>query len=99
MVSMDKKVFGDITIKEVIGAEPSIDELKQLLDIQYKILQKDLESKDKKQLNDLLAYQKIAEKDANSRPGAMALAQNKIKLLVEYSQKYISEINAKLESS
>lgn len=98
MVSLDKKVFGDVTLKEVIGAEPSIDELKESLDNQFKVLQKELESKDKSQLNSLLEYQKIAEKETNSRPGAMALAQNKIQLLINYSQKYINEINNRLQS-
>lgn len=98
MVSLDKKVFGDVTLKEVIGAEPSIGELKESLDDQFKVLQKELESKDKSQLNSLLEYQKIAEKEANSRPGAMALAQDKIQLLVNYSQKYINEINNRLQS-
>ena len=42
--------------------------------------------------------QKIAESHINSRPGAMALAQNKIQLFNEYNQKYIQSIIEKLES-
>ena len=41
---------------------------------------------------------KIAEKHVNSRPGAMALAQDKIRLFTEYSQKYIKILNDKLQS-
>ena len=96
LTSLDKKVFGEITLKEVIGAEPTISELKKSLDNQFKLLQNSLGSKDKYELKKLLDYQIEAEKETNSRPGAMALAQDKIQLLVEFSQKYISEINKKL---
>jgi hypothetical protein len=34
----------------------------------------------------------------NSRPGAMALAQDKIRLFSEYNQKYIQTIKDKLQS-
>jgi len=49
-------------------------------------------------LQKLLEEQQIAEKHVNSRPGAMALAQEKIQLFTEYSQKYIQTINKKLQS-
>jgi hypothetical protein len=49
-------------------------------------------------LEKLLDEQKIAETHINSRPGAMALAQNKIQLFNEYNEKYVKSIKEKLES-
>jgi hypothetical protein len=45
----------------------------------------------------MLEEQKLSEKHVNSRPGAMALAQDKIQLFTQYSQKYIHAINQKLQ--
>jgi hypothetical protein len=42
--------------------------------------------------------QKIAENHINSRPGAMALAQDKIQLFNEYNEKYVQSIMKKLQS-
>lgn len=96
MVNLDKKVFGEITLKEVIGADPLLEDLKKLMEHQLQILVNSLDSKNKEELWQLMKDQIDAEKITNSRPGAMALAQNKIQLLMEYSQKYTSEIKKKL---
>jgi len=99
MTDLDRKVFGQITTKEIIGAFPTaIPDTKNLLDAEYKNLISKLESQTKDSLRKLLEKQEIAEKHVNSRPGAMALAQDKIKLFTEYSQKYIQTINKKLLS-
>ena len=71
---------------------------KNLLEDELKKLIINLESKTIENLQKLLEEQKIAEKHVNSRPGAMALAQDKIRLFTEYSQKYIQIINNKLQS-
>ena len=42
--------------------------------------------------------QKVAETHINSRPGAMALAQDKIQLFNEFNKKYVKAIKEKLES-
>lgn len=99
MTELDKKVFGKITIKEIIGAEPpALPDTKNLLDKELEILLSELEFKSKKELEKLLQEQIISEKLVNSRPGAMALAQNKIQMYTEYSQKYTQSINQKLLS-
>lgn len=99
MIELDKKVFGKITTKEIIGAEPpAIPDTKNLLDIELETLLTQLESKSKEDLQKLLTEQQNAESLVNSRPGAMALAQDKIQLYTEYSQKYIKSINEKLHS-
>jgi len=99
LVELDKKVFGKITTKEIIGAEPpEIPDTKDNLEKELATLLSELESSSKENLEKLLEEQKIAEDHINTRPGAMALAQNKIKLFNEYSKKYTQRIKEKLES-
>jgi hypothetical protein len=98
LTELDKKIFGQITTKEIIGASPpAIPYTKNLLDAELQNLTSQLESQDKEGLQKLLEEQQIAEKHVNSRPGAMALAQDKIQLFTQYSQKYIHTINQKLQ--
>ncbi len=97
MLELDKKIFGKITTKEIIGAEPpEIPDTKDILEKELVILLAELESQSKENLENILEQQKIIEKHVNSRPGAMALAQNKIKLFNEYNKKYIQTIKEKL---
>ena len=98
LTELDRKVFGKITTKEIIGASPSILETKNLLEVELKKLISNLESQTPERLQELLEEQQNAEKHVNSRPGAMALAQDKIRLFTEYSQNYIQIINKKLQS-
>ena len=99
MLELDKKVFGKITTKEIIGAEPpATPDTKNILEKELVILLAELESQPKENLMKLLEEQKIVEKHINSRPGAMALAQNKIQLFNEYNKKYVQTIKEKLES-
>ncbi len=99
MLDLDKKVFGNITTKEIIGADPpALPDTKENLEKELTTLLVELESVLKINLENLLAEQKIAENHINSRPGAMALAQNKIQLFNEYSEKYVKSIAKKLQS-
>ena len=99
MLDLNKKVFGKITTKEIIGAiPPAIPDTKKLLENELQNLINELESQTKDDLKKLLKEQQIANKHINSRPGAMALAQDKIRLFTEYNQKYIQTINEKLKS-
>ena len=99
MIDLDKKVFGNIKTKLIIGADPPENpETKNLLEKELKILIEDLKSQSKDNLEKLLEQQKISEKHINSRPGAMALAQNKIQLFNEFNKKYVEIIKQKLES-
>jgi|TARA_B100000809_G_scaffold75429_1_gene73158 hypothetical protein len=98
LLELDKKVFGKITTKEIIGAEPpAIPNIKDILEKELEILLAELESQPRENLKKLLEQQKISEKHVNSRPGAMALSQNKIKLFNEYNKKYVQTIKEKLE--
>ena len=99
MTDLDRKIFGKITTKEIIGASPpAIPNTKNLLEAELQNLTSRLESQTKETLQKLVEEQQIAEKHVNSRPGAMALAQDKIQLFTEYSQKYIQTINKILQS-
>ncbi|MBI1661910.1 MAG: hypothetical protein IS860_00085 [Nitrosopumilus sp.] len=96
---LDEKVFGKITTKEIIGAEPpATPDTQDILENELSILLSDLDSQSKENLEKLLEQQKDAEAHVNSRPGAMALSQPKIQLFTKYSQKYIQSIKEKLES-
>lgn len=97
MLDLDKKVFGSITTKEIIGADPpALPDTKENFEKELATLLVELESTPKVNLEKLLEGQKIAENHINSRPGAMALAQNKIQLFNEYNEKYIQSIKKKL---
>ncbi|MHA7733500.1 hypothetical protein [Nitrosopumilus sp. S6] len=96
---LDEKVFGKITTKEIIGAEPpAIPDTQNILENELTTLVSELESQSKENLEKLLEQQQAAEDHVNSRPGAMALSQPKIQLFTKYSQKYIQSIKEKLES-
>ena len=96
---MDEKVFGKITTKEIIGAEPpEIPDTQNILEKELVTLVSELESQSKENLEKLLEQQQAAEAQVNSRPGAMALSQPKIQLFTKYSQKYIQSIKEKLNS-
>lgn len=98
MLELDKKVFGRITTKEIIGAvPPAIPNTQDILKKELAILLVELTSLSKENLKRLLEEQKIAQTHINSRPGSMALAQTKIKLFNEYNQKYLLAITKQLE--
>ncbi len=99
LLELDKKVFGNITTKEIIGADPpAFPETRENLEKELTILLIELETKTNDLLKKSLEEQEIAKNHINSRPGAMALAQNKIQLFNEYNEKYVQSINKKLQS-
>jgi len=99
LLELDKKIFGSITTKEIIGADPpAFPNTKENLENELVTLLVELELVPKVNLEKLLEEQKIAENHINSKPGAMALAQNKIQLFNEYNEKYIQSITKKLQS-
>ena len=98
MTELNLKVFGKITTKEIIGAIPPAIDTKKLLEYEFQNLINQLESQTKNDLKKLLEQQQLANKHINSRPGAMALAQDKIRIFTEYNQKYIQSITKKLQN-
>ena len=99
MLELDKKVFGNILTREIIGAEPPLDpDTKEIFEKEFSILTKELKSKSQTELTRILEEQTKARDHLNSRPGAMALAQNKIQLFNEYNEKYIKMIEGIINS-
>ncbi len=99
MIELDKKVFGNITTKEIIGADPpAIPDTRDILEKELSTLLAELSSQPKINLEKILDEQKIAETHINTRPGAMALAQDKIQMFNVYNEKYVQSIKEKLES-
>ena len=99
MLDLDKKIFGNITTKEIIGANPpALPDTRENLEKELSTLLAELESVPKMNLEKLLDEQKNSEIHINSRPGAMALAQDKIQLFNEYNEKYVQSITKKLQS-
>ena len=99
MLELDKKVFGTITTKEVIGADPpTVPDTQNNFENELVILLAELASYSKIDLEKLLEEQKIAETHVNNRPGAMALAQDKIQMFNVFNQKYVKAIKEKLNS-
>jgi len=98
LIELNKKVFGKITMQEIIGAiPPAIPDTKKLLENEFQNLINELKSQTKDDLKKLLTEQQLVDKQINSRPGAMALAQDKIRLFSDYNQKYIQIIYEKLQ--
>jgi hypothetical protein len=99
LIELERKVFGNIQTKLIIGADPPANpDTKNIFEKELDILLEELKSQSQDNLKKLLEQQKIAEKHINSRPGAMALAQNKIQLFNEFNKKYVQIIKEKLDS-
>ena len=60
------------------------------------VMKDELEGKTKDELAKLKVRHEKIEAEINSRPGAMALPQNKIRRYTEFSLDYIQAINEKL---
>ncbi len=93
MIGLDERIFGNITSKEVIGAEPPAARMDAMLDSELSRLVADLEGMARPELAVLKERQQAIEKEMNSRPGAMVLSQEKIRLFTRYSQRYVQAIN------
>ena len=88
LIELDKKVFGKITTKEIIGSDPpAIHDTRDLLENELKILLTELESTSTNNLEKIIEEKNIEEKYINSRHGEMELDKDKIKLLNEYNEK------------
>lgn len=99
LLELDKKVFGKITTKEIIGAAPpALPDTRDILEKELESLLAQLIPLSKENLEKLLEQQQIAQTHINNRPGAMALAQTKIRLFNNYNHRYLQAIEQKLEA-
>ena len=97
MLELDKKVFGRITTKEIIGAAPpALPDTRDILEKELELLLAQLASLSRENLEKLLVQQHTAQTHINDRPGAMALAQTKIRLFNSYNHRYLQAIEQKL---
>ncbi len=93
-------MFGDIRAREIFGSiPPAYPDTENMLDEEYKRLVQKIQSLSSDELKEIINNQRSLEKQVNSRPGAMALPQSKIKLYVDYNQKYIKSLEDIINSS
>lgn len=86
-------MFGDIRAREIFGSiPPAYPDTENMLDVEYKRLVQKIQTLSSEELKEIINNQRSLEKQVNSRPGAMALPQSKIKLYVDYNQKYIKSL-------
>ena len=98
MINLERKVFGKITAKEIIGSFPSESYTEDILKLEFNRLLKLFKSYSSIELKEILVNQQNSEKEVNSKPGSMVLDQSKIRLFTKYSQKYIQAINDKIDN-
>ena len=99
MINLDEKIFGRVAAKEIIGSEPPLHpDTSEKLQYELSNLINELDNKSKDELEKMLQKQKEITKQMNSRPGSMAISQDKIKLFTDFSMKYTQEIENKLKS-
>jgi len=104
MIGLNDLAFGRIKTREILGAEPDLDLTKKMLKDEIRALILDLEGKSPRELMRLKDRQLMRLKDRqlqvrreiNSRPGAMALPQSKIRLFSEFSAQYTDSIQQKI---
>lgn len=98
MIDLNEEIFGKITSKEIIGSDPIESETESLLANEFIKLVNDLNGLDRVQLIELKEKQTKLEKQMNSRPGAMAISQEKIRLFTKFSHNYIQKIEERLKN-
>jgi len=96
MIGLNDPAFGRIKAREILGAEPDLDSTERMLEGELRELVRDLEGKDPEELERLKARQLQVHREINSRPGAMALPQGKIRLFSEFSSRYIDSIRHRI---
>lgn len=93
MIDLEKKVFGTIRAKEILGADPPAEAYtRDRLSAEFERLAQQLPNKSKEELESILKYQEEIQRQVNSRPGAMALPQDKIKMFMVFSTNYVDRI-------
>lgn len=98
LIDLNKEVFGKITAKEIIGAfPPAKPDTEKKLSSELDVLLTQIKNKSIQEIMVLITNQKENQAQVNGRPGAMALAQDKIKLFTEFSEKYLKELEKRLD--
>lgn len=100
MIDLEKKVFGNIRAREIIGEKPPAEpQTRERLLVEFERLTQELPNKPKEELESLLNSQEEVQRQMNSRPGAMALPQDKIEMFTIFNTKYVDRLKEALASS
>ena len=90
---LSRKVYGDVILSEIVGAEPPAHpNLEEKLEDEFSSMVDQLESKSVEEINEFRTQQLKHERIVNSRPGAMALDQEKIRMYITYHQRLLNLI-------
>lgn len=97
MVNLNMKVFEIFTFKEIIGEVPPLGpEIRTALENEFLTLTKNLENKNRTELEEMLQEQIKIKSELDRLSGAMALSQPKMQLFTEFLAKYIDKIESRL---
>lgn len=97
MVDLNMTVLQNFTFSQVIGEHPPADsELRKKIEDQVSFLVKGLQTKDRSEIEEILADQLKIKRELDKIYGAMALDQPKIALFHEFITNYIKEIQSRL---
>ena len=97
-IDLNRKILGRITAKEILGGFPPLrPDTEDMLKHEFEILIKELENKTEFELKAILDEQNDVHEKMNSKPGAMALAQDKILMFTGYNEKYIRKIKDRID--
>ncbi|MFY9300322.1 MAG: hypothetical protein WAO91_03950 [Candidatus Nitrosotenuis sp.] len=93
MVDLNMIVLQNFTFSQVIEKRPLADsELRRKIEAQVSFLVRSLQTKDRSELEEILADQLKIKRELGKISGAMALDQPKIALFYEFIANYIKEI-------
>lgn len=97
MVDLRIRVFENYTLQDVLGESPPADSiLRQKLESETSSLIKNLDTKSKTELKEILSQHLRAKQEMTKFSGAMALDQSKLEMFHEFLAKYLSEIESRL---
>ncbi len=100
MIDLERKIFGNIRAREIIGEIPPAEpDTREKLLAELEKLTNELTNKSREELESLLNYQNQVQRQVNSRPGAMALPQDKIEMFVAFNEKYMNLLRRAIKPS
>ncbi len=93
-----QEVFGKIKASGVIGSMPDVDEMSKIFKLELDVMESSLQNMSNSELESEKKRQIKSEDLINSRPGAMAMSQKKIRMFTKYSRMYIDKIDHEIQT-
>ncbi len=93
-----QEVFGKIKASMVIGAMPDMGKMEEVFKLELDSMESGLQNMSNFELESEKKYQIKSDELVNSRPGAMAVSQKKIRMFTKYSRMYIDRIDREIQS-